>query len=44
VPGYQGFIVSATVNNLFDNEHQEFVGAPAMGRIALVKVQYTFGN
>jgi iron complex outermembrane receptor protein len=44
VPGYQGFIVSATVNNLFDNEHQEFVGAPAMGRIALVKVQYAFGN
>ncbi len=44
VPGYEQFIVSATVNNVFDNVHQEFIGAPAMGRIALVKLQYAFGN
>jgi len=40
VPGYQGFIVSLTVNNIFDNRHQEFIGAPQMGRIGLVQVQY----
>ena len=44
VPGYQGFIVSATVNNVFNNEHREFIGAPEMGRIALLKLQYAFGN
>ena len=44
VPGYEGFIVSATVNNLLNNEHREFVGAPKMGRIALLKVQYSFGG
>ena len=40
VPGYQGFIVSLTVNNIFDNRHQELIGAPQMGRIGLVQVQY----
>ena len=44
VPGYQGFIVSATVNNVFNNEHREFVGAPQIGRIALLKLQYAFGG
>jgi outer membrane receptor for ferrienterochelin and colicins len=42
VPGYRGFIVSVTVNNFTDNLHQEFIGAPEMGRIGLLKVQYAF--
>jgi outer membrane receptor for ferrienterochelin and colicins len=44
VPGYQGLIASLTVNNLTDNRRQEFVGAPEIGRIALLKLQYTFGG
>ncbi len=44
VPGYQGFIVSLTVNNVFDNRHQEFIGAPRMGRIGLLQVQYEIGG
>lgn len=44
VPGYQGFIVSLTVNNVFDNKHQEFIGAPEIGAIGLLKVQYQLGG
>lgn len=35
-------MVSLTVSNIFDNVHREFVGAPELGRLALVKLQYTF--
>ncbi len=42
VPGFSGFIVSVTLNNAFNNLHREFVGAPEMGRIGLLKVQYEF--
>ncbi len=34
--------VSLTVTNLFDNVHREFIGAPELGRLALLKLQYTF--
>ena len=44
VPGYQGFIVSLTVNNVFDNRHREFIGAPEMGTLALLQVQYQLGG
>ncbi len=44
VPGYQGFIVSLTVNNALDHEHREFIGAPEVGMVALLKVQYEFGG
>jgi outer membrane receptor for ferrienterochelin and colicins len=44
VPGYDGLIASLTVNNLTDNKHQEFVGAPEIGRLALLKLQYSFGG
>ena len=44
VPGYEGFIVSLTVNNVFDNRHQEFIGAPEMGIVGLLKVQYQLGG
>lgn len=42
LPWASGARVSLTVNNLFDNEHQEFIGAPEMGRIALLKLRYDF--
>ena len=44
VPGYEGFIVSLTVNNVFDNRHQEFIGAPRMGAVGLLQVQYQLGG
>ncbi len=40
VPGYSGFVVSLTLNNAFGNLHQEFIGAPEIGRIAMLKLQY----
>jgi outer membrane receptor for ferrienterochelin and colicins len=37
-----GASVSLTVTNLFNDMHNEFVGAPKIGRLALVKVRYDF--
>lgn len=37
-----GTTVSAMVQNLFNNEHQEFVGVPEIGRLALVRVTQLF--
>ena len=34
--------VEFTVYNALNNLHQEFVGAPELGRLALVKVRYDF--
>jgi len=42
VPGFTGFIVSLTVNNALGDEHREFVGAPEIGRLALLKLLYEF--
>lgn len=42
VPGYTGFIVSLTLNNALNNLHQEFIGAPFMGRVGMLKLQYEF--
>lgn len=42
VPGYSGFIVSLTLNNALNNLHQEFIGAPQIGRLGLLKFQYEF--
>ena len=39
---YTGFIVSLTLNNALNNLHQEFLGAPFMGRVGMLKVQYDF--
>jgi iron complex outermembrane receptor protein len=44
VPSYDGLIASLTINNLTDNKHIEFVGAPEIGRIAMLKLQYQFGG
>lgn len=35
-------MVSLTVSNIFNDVHREFVGAPELGRLALLKLQYTF--
>jgi iron complex outermembrane receptor protein len=40
VPGYKGFIISATINNLLNNKHQEWIGAPELGILGLLKVQF----
>jgi iron complex outermembrane receptor protein len=37
-----GASVSLTATNLFDNVHREFVGAPELGRLLLVRLQYEF--
>ncbi len=42
LPFASGAMVSLTVNNVFNKLHQEFIGAPQMGRIALAKLQYDF--
>ncbi len=39
IPGAR---VMLTVTNLLDDVHREFVGAPAIGRLALLRLQYTF--
>jgi iron complex outermembrane receptor protein len=39
---FPGARVSLTATNLLDNVHREFVGAPALGRLLLVRLGYTF--
>jgi iron complex outermembrane receptor protein len=34
--------VALTVNNIFDDEHQEMVGAPFVGRMAMLRVTQSF--
>ena len=34
-------LLSASIQNLFDDRHREFVGAPALGRSGTLQVQYT---
>ena len=38
-PGLQ---LNVLVQNVLDNEHREFVGAPQIGRMALARLPYTF--
>lgn len=44
VPGWEGFIASLTVNNVLDDKHREFIGAPEMGAVVLVQLRYEFGG
>jgi iron complex outermembrane receptor protein len=37
-----GMSLDVLVQNLFDNEHREFIGAPKIGRLALARLNYTF--
>ena len=36
-----GFRADLGINNLFNNNHREFVGAPRLGRIATIRLTYT---
>jgi len=40
LPGESGIRLALTVQNLFNNKHREFVGAPEVGRLALFQVRY----
>jgi len=39
---WQNTTFALTVQNLFDNEHIEFVGAPEIGRLAIARVTQSF--
>ena len=39
LPFYPGATAGLTVSNLFNNEHQEFIGAPELGRLLLFRLQ-----
>lgn len=41
-PWTSGVRVSVDVQNVFDNRHQEFVGAPALGRLFITRLHLTF--
>ncbi len=40
--GRKGVVFSLNVQNIFDNKVATFVGVPALGRLALTKLSYTF--
>lgn len=42
LPSNQGMTLTVTASNLFDNVHQEYVGAPAIGRLVMVRLQAVF--
>ncbi|MDT8342145.1 MAG: TonB-dependent receptor [Longimicrobiales bacterium] len=42
LPWAPGASVGLTVTNLFDDAHQEFIGAPQVGRLLLARIQYEF--
>lgn len=37
-----GVRLTMTIQNLLDNEHREFIGAPEIGRVALLRLGYSF--
>jgi iron complex outermembrane receptor protein len=42
LPALGDATVGLTATNIFDNRHREFVGAPDLGRLVLVRLQYRF--
>jgi hypothetical protein len=42
LPGSFGAGLSLTVQNVLDNEHQEIVGAPPIGRLLLGRLRVVF--
>ncbi|MGI9078480.1 MAG: TonB-dependent receptor domain-containing protein [Gemmatimonadaceae bacterium] len=42
LPFTPGLRVSLNVQNIFDDKHREFIGAPELGRLAIVQAQYAF--
>lgn len=37
-----GMRVDMTIQNVLNNEHREFIGAPKIGRLGLARISYTF--
>jgi outer membrane receptor protein involved in Fe transport len=35
-------LLTLSAQNLFDDRTQQFVGAPAMGRLIMTRIRYTF--
>ena len=42
IPGYRGARVTLSVENLTDDRHAEFVGAPVIGRLLMTRLEYRF--
>jgi iron complex outermembrane receptor protein len=42
VPALAGATLSLTANNVFNNLHREFIGAPELGRLLMLRLQYDF--
>jgi len=42
LPSHRGMSLSVTANNLLDNVHQEYIGAPAIGRLVVIRLQAEF--
>lgn len=42
VPGWHAAQFTLTLENLADNRHAEFVGAPVLGRMLMTRLQYRF--
>ncbi len=42
LPSNRGMTLAVTATNLFNNVHQEYVGAPAIGRLVVVRLQAEF--
>lgn len=38
---YTGMRFDVTIQNILDNEHREFIGAPEIGRLAMARLSYT---
>jgi iron complex outermembrane receptor protein len=36
-----GMRIDFTVQNVLNNEHREFIGAPRIGRLALARISYS---
>jgi outer membrane receptor protein involved in Fe transport len=37
-------LLSLDVQNAFNDQKQQFIGAPAIGRLVFLQAQYTFGS
>ncbi len=42
LPIFSGATLSVTGTNLFNDLHQEFIGAPELGRLLMFRMQYEF--
>ena len=42
IPGVERLVATVTLTNVLDHQVQQFVGAPAIGRLSTLRLQYTF--